>query len=109
MYSVDYVRPGTPVDGESLYAAFGAAIHHGVATLRPVTADPFLADSLGVEEGAPLLELRQVDYDEAEEAIAAARSTTSPTRSTSRSTGGGRREGHWCSASTSARRGPARS
>jgi GntR family transcriptional regulator len=72
VYSVDYVRPGTPVDGESLYAAFGAAIHHGLATLRPVTADPFLADSLGVEEGAPLLELRQVDYDEAEAALAAA-------------------------------------
>lgn len=72
VYSVDYVRPGTPTGGESLYAAFGGAIHHGVATLRPVTADPFLADSLGVEEGAPLLELRQVDYDEAEEAVAAA-------------------------------------
>ena len=64
--------PARRVDGESLYAAFGAAIHHGVATLRPVTADPFLADSLGVAEGAPLLELRQVDYDEAEQAIAAA-------------------------------------
>ncbi len=72
VYSVDYVRPGTPVDGESLYAAFGAAIHHGVATLRPVTADAFLAASLGVAEGAPLLELRQVDYDEADAALAAA-------------------------------------
>jgi GntR family transcriptional regulator len=72
VYSVDYVRPGTPVDGESLYAAFGTAIHHGVATLRPVTADPFLADSLGIAEGAPLLELRQIDYDEADQAIAAA-------------------------------------
>ena len=72
VYSVDYVPAGTPVDGESLYAAFGASIHHGVATLRPVTADPFLADSLGIAEGAPLLELRQIDYDEAERAIAAA-------------------------------------
>jgi GntR family transcriptional regulator len=72
VYSVDYVRPGTPVDGESLYAAFGTAIHHGVATLRPVTADPFLADSLGIDEGAPLLELRQIDFDEADRAIAAA-------------------------------------
>ncbi len=72
VYSVDYVRPGTPVDGESLYAAFGTAIHHGVATLRPVTADPFLADSLGIDEGAPLLELRQIDFDEADQAIAAA-------------------------------------
>jgi GntR family transcriptional regulator len=72
VYSVDYVPAGTPVDGESLYAAFGASIHHGVATLRPVTADPFLADSLGIAEGAPLLELRQIDYDEADRAIAAA-------------------------------------
>ncbi len=72
VYSVDYVRPGTPVDGESLYAAFGAAINHGVATLRPVTADAFLAGALGVAEGAPLLELRQVDYDEADAALAAA-------------------------------------
>jgi GntR family transcriptional regulator len=72
VYSVDYVRPGTPVDGESLYEAFGAAIHHGVATLRPVTADPFLADSLQIAEGAALLELRQIDYDEADQAVAAA-------------------------------------
>lgn len=72
VYSIDYVRPGTPVDGESLYAAFGAAINHGVATLRPVTADAFLAGALVVAEGAPLLELRQVDYDEADAALAAA-------------------------------------
>ena len=72
VYSVDYVRPGTAVDGESLYASFGAAIHHGVATLRPVTADAFLAAALGVDEGAPLLELRQVDYDESDAALAAA-------------------------------------
>jgi DNA-binding GntR family transcriptional regulator len=72
VYSVDYVRPGTDVEGESLYAAFGGAIHHGVATLRPVTADPFLADSLGIVEGAPLLELRQIDYDETDHPIAAA-------------------------------------
>lgn len=72
VYSVDYVRPGTDVGGESLYAAFGETIHHGVATLRPVTADPFLADTLGVADGAPLLELRQVDYDDGEHALAAA-------------------------------------
>jgi DNA-binding GntR family transcriptional regulator len=72
VYSVDYVRPGTAVDGESLYASFGAAIHHGVATLRPVTADAFLAGALGVAVGAPLLELRQVDYDESDGALAAA-------------------------------------
>lgn len=72
VYSVDYVRPGTPVDGESLYATLGTAINHGVATLRPVTADAFLAGALGVAQGAPLLELRQVDYDEADAALAAA-------------------------------------
>jgi len=72
VYSVDYVRPGTDVEGESLYEAFGGAIHHGVATLRPVPADPFLADSLAIDEGAPLLELRQIDYDDADHPIAAA-------------------------------------
>ena len=39
---------------DEAYASFGAAIHHGVSTLRPVTADAFLAAALGVDEGAPI-------------------------------------------------------
>ena len=64
--STDVPARATPVDGElALRGACGAAaIHHGVATLRPVTADRDPGRALGVAEGAPLLELRQVDYDE---------------------------------------------
>ncbi len=71
VYSVDYLPAGIALDGESVYAAVGGRIHHGVATLRPVTADAFLAGRLQVEEGAPLLSLRQVDYDAADIAVAA--------------------------------------
>jgi GntR family transcriptional regulator len=38
-------------------------IHHGIASIHPVTADSKLAHSLEVKEGALLLELVQVDYD----------------------------------------------
>jgi GntR family transcriptional regulator len=71
VYSVDYLPPDLAVAGESVYTAVGGRIHHGVATLRPVTADAFLAERLAVEEGAPLLSLRQVDYDAADLAVAA--------------------------------------
>ena len=39
------------------------AVQHGVVTIEPATADRPLAKALGVEQGARLLYLRQVDYD----------------------------------------------
>ena len=55
------------LDGHrSLYAALQAAghgVHHGVARIRPATAEPELAARLNVEPGALLLVLLQIDYD----------------------------------------------
>jgi GntR family transcriptional regulator len=41
----------------------GHAVHHGVASIHPVTADSDLARQLEVKRGTLLLELLQVDYD----------------------------------------------
>jgi GntR family transcriptional regulator len=41
----------------------GHAVHHGVASIHPVTAGAALARRLGVKRGAALLRLVQIDYD----------------------------------------------
>lgn len=41
----------------------GRAVHHGVVTIEPATADRRLARLLKVRSGSQLLYLRQVDYD----------------------------------------------
>src|SRR6476646_2176602 len=42
----------------------GIAIHHGVASFRPVRADVTVARQLGIPRGELLLAIWQVDYDE---------------------------------------------
>lgn len=52
---------------QSLYSVLrrsGIKIHHGVAQVQPISADPVLAAKLRVAEGVPVLLLDQVDYDE---------------------------------------------
>lgn len=46
-----------------LLAGGGGAVEHGIVTIEPAAADRSLARTLGVKTGAPLLYLRQVDYD----------------------------------------------
>jgi GntR family transcriptional regulator len=41
----------------------GLEIHHGIAWLRPLMAESYLAEKLGVASGNSLLYLEQVDYD----------------------------------------------
>ena len=41
----------------------GVAVEHGIVTIEPGKADRFLAKALHIKVGAPLLYLRQVDYD----------------------------------------------
>lgn len=55
-----------PMDASlySLLAMAGLAIHHAVASLRPVIADAKLARLLGVARGSALQYLEQVDYTE---------------------------------------------
>ncbi len=53
-----------PLD-RSLYVFFadaGLAIHHALATLRPVVADRRLARLLGVSRGSALQQIEQVDF-----------------------------------------------
>jgi len=72
VYSVEYLESRLlPDDAElgrlsrSLYqllADQGRHVHHAVATILPAIADEILAKKLGVQRGAPLLHLVQVDY-----------------------------------------------
>nr|BBH92892.1 transcriptional regulator [Thermogemmatispora argillosa] len=52
---------------ESLYEflaqRLGLTIHHGIAHLRPLLAEAWLAQKLGLSPGAPLLYIEQVDYN----------------------------------------------
>lgn len=41
----------------------GGAVEHGIVSIEPSRADRFLAKALEIKVGAPLLYLRQVDYD----------------------------------------------
>lgn len=53
---------------QSLYSVLhrsGIKIHHGVARVQPISADPALAAKLRVAEGTPVLLFNQTDYDEA--------------------------------------------
>ncbi len=43
--------------------ALGLEVHHGLAWLRPATADAFLANRLHLAENSLLMYLEQVDYD----------------------------------------------
>jgi GntR family transcriptional regulator len=76
VYSIEYVAREVGADatslgrhGGSLYAllhAAGVDLHHGVAKLKSVAADPKLAQRLRVRSGEPLLFIEQVDYDSRE-------------------------------------------
>jgi GntR family transcriptional regulator len=60
----------------SVYAALaerGLAVHHGIAQLRPDTADARLAELLDVPRGALLLTIFQVDETAAGEAVLVSR------------------------------------
>jgi len=70
VYSVDHcpaeLIPNVDLDRlgsvyETLREA-GTGVHHGVARLRPWSADAFLADRLRTARGALLLEIWQIDY-----------------------------------------------
>src|SRR5712691_8434303 len=50
---------------EVLERDLGLAIHHGVASFRPVKADVTVARRLGIQRGELLLAIWQVDYSEA--------------------------------------------
>jgi GntR family transcriptional regulator len=45
-----------------LVQRLGLTIHHGLAQLRPVLAEVWLAQKLGLSPGVPLLYIEQVDY-----------------------------------------------
>jgi GntR family transcriptional regulator len=70
VYSIDHcpaaLVPGADLDRfGSVYETLrdgGVEVHHGVARLRPWSADAFLADRLQTARGALLLEIWQVDY-----------------------------------------------
>ena len=52
------------LEGGSIYAALaerGLPVHHGVATITPAVAGGEVAERLGVQPGAPLLTLFQLD------------------------------------------------
>lgn len=49
---------------EVLEKDLGIAIHHGVATFRPIRADVTVAQRLDIPRGELLLAIWQVDYDE---------------------------------------------
>lgn len=52
------------LEGGSIYAALaerGLPVHHGVATITPAAAGGEVAERLGVQPGAPLLTLFQLD------------------------------------------------
>lgn len=46
-----------------LYERMEREIHHGVAWIRPLTAEGYIAEKLQVTRGSSLLHLEQVDYD----------------------------------------------
>jgi GntR family transcriptional regulator len=48
---------------EVLESQLGRIVHHGIASFRPVLAIAEVSDRLRVPRGAPLLYLRQVDYE----------------------------------------------
>jgi GntR family transcriptional regulator len=56
----------TDLYSDSLYdfliQRLGLTIHHGLAQLRPVLAEVWLAQKLGLSPGVPLLYIEQVDY-----------------------------------------------
>jgi len=57
---------------QSVYRALkrrGVKVRDGMASIRPVSADPTLAKKLGVSEGAPLLMIDQVDFDAADNPV----------------------------------------
>jgi GntR family transcriptional regulator len=55
------------LEHQSLYGflrdKLGLDFHHAGAWLRPVMADPLLAERLAIPQGSPLLYIEQVDYD----------------------------------------------
>ncbi|WP_376795915.1 GntR family transcriptional regulator [Thermogemmatispora sp.] len=56
----------TDLYGDSLHAflaqRLGLTVHHGIAQLRPLLAESWLAQKLDLSSGTPLLYLEQVDY-----------------------------------------------
>jgi GntR family transcriptional regulator len=66
----DQIDPGAlgGVERGSVYDLLarrtGRAVHHGVVTIEPATADRRLAKLLKVKAGTLLLYLRQIDYDQ---------------------------------------------
>ncbi|NLB51219.1 MAG: GntR family transcriptional regulator [Clostridiaceae bacterium] len=59
---------------QSIYEFFrlhmNLAIHHGIAWIRPLSAEQYIADRLQLREGSNLLHLEQVDYDNNGEPVA---------------------------------------
>lgn len=61
---VDSIVTGSEQSLYSVLRRSGIKIHHGVAWVQPISADPALAAKLCIAEGAPVLLLNQTDYDE---------------------------------------------
>jgi GntR family transcriptional regulator len=61
---------------QSMYAflrhVLNLDIHHGIARIRPLTADSYLAEKLQVRRGSGILHIEQVDYNAFGEPIALA-------------------------------------
>lgn len=59
---------------QSIYEFFklrmNLRIHHGVAWIRPLSAEQYIADRLQIPEGSKILHLEQVDYDSNSEPVA---------------------------------------
>jgi GntR family transcriptional regulator len=51
---------------QSMYTFFrerlGLEIHHGIARLRPLSAEQFIAEKLAIHHGSSILEIEQVDF-----------------------------------------------
>jgi GntR family transcriptional regulator len=81
IYSIDHcplklVPDLEPDELGSVYETLldaGIEVHHGVARLRPWSADAFLADRLQTARGALLLEIWQVDYTADDRPVLASR------------------------------------
>ncbi|MCZ7554058.1 MAG: hypothetical protein B6D39_05175 [Anaerolineae bacterium UTCFX2] len=65
----EYIR-----ENQSMYTfireRLGKEIHHGIAWIRPLTAEAYLAEKLAIPRGSSVLHLEQVDFSVDEEPLA---------------------------------------
>ena len=64
-----YVRKNQSMYG-FIRERLGKEIHHGVAWIRPLSAEAYLAEKLLIPRGSSILHLEQVDFGDDEEPLA---------------------------------------